>query len=186
MVSAQAASEQVRYFLGPFLPAPVVRPGLIPVVPDLPGLAVQIVHSEDVGRAFARAATTDVRGAFNVAAEPVLTPRVLGEALHARPVRLPTWLARGIVGLTWKLRMQPTDPGWVELALRVPLMGTGRARTELGWAPAHDARDTLLEALDGVRRGAGRPTPALRAITSPVGQLVGGARSLFPRTGGRT
>ena len=44
------------------------------------------MHSLDVGEAYRLAATSDVRGAFNVAAEPVIDPEVLGEVLGARRV----------------------------------------------------------------------------------------------------
>jgi nucleoside-diphosphate-sugar epimerase len=48
------------------------------------------------------------------------------------------------------------------MALAVPVMDTTRARTELGWAPTHDAGATLLELLDGMREGADDDTPPLR------------------------
>src|SRR3954452_10005706 len=67
---AEAASEIRRYFVGPFLPSPLVRPGLIPVVPDVERLRFQAVHSLDVGDAYRLAVVRDdARGAYNVAAE---------------------------------------------------------------------------------------------------------------------
>jgi UDP-glucose 4-epimerase len=59
--------------------------------------------------------------------------------------------------------VQPTDPGWVDLALLTPTMNGGRARRELGWAPTHDARDVLREALSGAAAAAGADTPPLRS-----------------------
>src|SRR3954449_1015392 len=47
----QAASEIRRYFIGPFLPSPLVHPRLIPVFPAPDGLRFQAVHSHDVGDA---------------------------------------------------------------------------------------------------------------------------------------
>jgi len=131
------------------------------VVPDLDGLRFQAVHADDVGEAYRLAVVGDVAGAFNVAADPVLDPALLGEILGARPVRLPTELVRRAVDLTWRLRLQPTPPGWVDMALAVPVMDTTRARQELGWTPRRSATDALLELLDGVRGGAGGPTPPL-------------------------
>ena len=157
----EAASEIRRLFAGPLLPSPLVRPELIPVVPDLDGLRFQAVHADDVGEAYRLAVVGDVAGAFNVAADPVLDPALLGEILGARPVRLPTELVRRAVDLTWRLRLQPTPPGWVDMALAVPVMDTTRARQELGWTPRRSATDALLELLDGVRGGAGGPTPPL-------------------------
>jgi UDP-glucose 4-epimerase len=40
-------------------------------------------------------------------------------------------------------------------------MDTARARDELGWAPRRRATDALLELIDGLREGAGGPTPPL-------------------------
>ena len=70
----EAASGIRRLFAGPLLPSRLVRPGLIPVVPDTPRLRFQAVHSRDVGDAYRLAIVGDARGAFNVAAEPVLDP----------------------------------------------------------------------------------------------------------------
>jgi hypothetical protein len=47
------------------------------------------------------------------------------------------------------------------MALAVPLMDIGRARRELGWAPAHTAGDALLELIDAMRRGDGLQTAPL-------------------------
>ena len=58
VVQGRAASEQARYFLGPFVPMPLLRRGLLPVVPALPRLAMQVVHTDDVAAAFAAATVT--------------------------------------------------------------------------------------------------------------------------------
>ena len=157
----EAASGIRRLFAGPLLPSPLVRPGLVPFVPDTPRLRFQAVHSRDVGDAYRLAVVGDARGAFNVAAEPVLDPAELARLLGARKVRVPGGLLRGLADATWRLHLQPTPPGWVDLALGVPLLDTGRARSELGWEPRHRAGEALLELLDGMRDRAGAPTPPL-------------------------
>ena len=80
----EAATGIRRLFAGPFLPSALLRKELIPVVPDVPRLRFQAVHSLDVGEAYRLAVVGDARGAFNVAAEPVIDPEVLGEVLGAR------------------------------------------------------------------------------------------------------
>ena len=81
-----AASEIRRYFAGPLLPNALVRPSRIPVVPDTPRLRFQAVHSLDVGDAYRRAIVDDAaRGAYNVAAEPMLDPERLAALLGAPP-----------------------------------------------------------------------------------------------------
>jgi UDP-glucose 4-epimerase len=161
-----AATGIRRLFAGPFLPSPLVRRSLIPFVPDVPRLRVQAVHSLDVGDAYRRALLADVRGAFNVAAEPALDAGTLGAALGARPVPLSAGALHRAAGLSWRLRLQPTPPGWVDLALAVPLMDVTRARRELGWTPRTTAIEALLELLDGLRDGAGFPTPPLAPGTT--------------------
>jgi nucleoside-diphosphate-sugar epimerase len=163
----EAATGIRRLFAGPFLPSPLLNPGLLPVVPSLPNLVFQAVHSHDVGEASRLAATSDeARGPYNVAAEPVLDPDVVATALGARTVPIPARVARGLAAATFRLRLQPTEPGWLDMALAVPIMDTARARSDLGWAPAHTATDTLLELLEGISGGAGIATPPLDPSTS--------------------
>jgi nucleoside-diphosphate-sugar epimerase len=157
----EAGAEIRRYFAGPFVPSPLVRRGLIPVVPDVPRLRFQAVHSYDVGEAFRLAITRDVRGAFNVAAEPVLDPDRLAEILDARKLPLTPEILRRGADLTWRLRLQPSPSGWVDMALAVPLMDTSRARSELGWEPKHTSAEALLDLIAGIRDSAGAATPPL-------------------------
>lgn len=122
---------------------------------------------------------SDVSGAFNVAAEPVLDPDRLAELFGARKVPVPPAVLRGAAEVTWRLRLQPTPPGWVDMALAVPLMDTTRARTELGWEPTRTAEDALLEVVEGMAESAGAPTPVLepgrrlREVLSGLGQRQG-------------
>ena len=160
-----AASGIRRLFVGPFLPSPLLRPSLLRLVPDIQNLRFQAVHSLDVGEAYARAVVGDVAGAFNVVAEPVLDPERLANILDARPVRLPPRAARVAVDLTYRLRLHPTPPGWLDLALNVPLLDAGRAHRELGWQPRRSAEDALLELLAGLRERAGLETPPLAPDT---------------------
>jgi nucleoside-diphosphate-sugar epimerase len=164
--SRHAATGIRRLFAGPLLPRFLVRPGLIPIVPRLERLRFQAVHSDDVGQAYRLAAVGDARGAFNVAAEPVLDPDELGRLLGARPVPVPAALLRGGAKVSWRLRLQPSPPGWVDMALGVPLMDVTRARTELGWSPERSSGDALLELIDGIREAGGVDTPPLSPATS--------------------
>src|SRR3954452_16054325 len=158
----EAASEIRRLFAGPLLPSPLIRRGLVPIVPRVERLRFQAVHSHDVGSAYALAVVTEsARGAFNIAAEPVLDPDVLAEALGARTVPVPAAVLRAAAALTWKARLQPTSPGWVDMALAVPLMDTTRAREQLGWTPRWTSVDAFLDLFGGLRDRAGYATPPL-------------------------
>jgi UDP-glucose 4-epimerase len=161
----EAASEIRRLFAGPFLPSPLLRRELIPIVPNVDRLRFQAVHSLDVGEAYRLAALGEARGAFNIAADPILDPQELGRALGARPVPMPGGVLRAGAAITWRLRLQPSEPGWVDMALGVPLMDTTRARQELGWEPRHSSVEALLELIDGLRSRSGIDTPPLARQT---------------------
>lgn len=150
-----------KLFLGPLVPRKLLRRSFIPVVPDNPRLVFQAVHSLDVGEAYRLAVVSDVRGPFNVAAEPVLDPAALARALDARPLPIPPPVLRVAVHATWLARLQPMSGGWIDMAHGVPIMDTARAYAELGWRPRHRADDALREVIDGLRENDGLATPAL-------------------------
>src|SRR5215217_2548713 len=179
----EAASGIRRLCAGPLLPSALVQRRLIPVVPAHPRLVFQAVHSYDVGEAYRLAVVReDARGAFNVAADPVLDPQELGRALGARPVRVPAGLLRRGAALSYRLRLQPSEPGWVDMGLAVPVMDVSRARSELGWSPRHSASDALLDLIEGIREGAGLETPPL----APGGAGPLRAREFASGVGART
>jgi nucleoside-diphosphate-sugar epimerase len=165
---AEAGTEIRRYFAGPLLPSVLVRPEFLRLVPELPRLVVQAVHADDVAEAYRLVITTpDARGAFNVAAEPVLDPDVLARELRAVKVPVRARILRALADLTWRAHLQPTEPGWLDMGLTVPVMATARIRA-LGWAPRWTSVEALRELLDGMSRGRG----------------LEGAPPLDPRTGG--
>jgi UDP-glucose 4-epimerase len=157
----EAASGVRRLFIGPFLPNFMVRTAFVPLVPDIDVLRFQCVHSLDVGDAYRLALVRRVHGAFNVAADPVLGPEELGGILGARRVKTPRALLRWGAAASWRLRLQPTPEGWVDMGYQAPIMDTARARRELGWTPKYTSIEALTELLEGLRTGAGYPTPVL-------------------------
>jgi UDP-glucose 4-epimerase len=159
-----SADAQRRLFAGPLLPSPLVRRQLVPLVPDLPGMRFQVLHSHDAAEAYRLALLSDARGAFNVAADPVIDAASLGELLGARPVPLPLPAARAALNVLWRLHIVPASPYLLELALSLPLMDISRIDRELGWRPTVDALDTLTEVIDGIRDGATGATPPLSGV----------------------
>jgi len=174
-----AGSEVRRLFAGPLLPRALMRPGRVPFVPDIDGLLFQAVHSLDAGQAYRLAATSEVRGAFNIAADPVLDPHVLARVFQTRRLRVPARALRSLAALSWRLHLQPSPPGWLDMALAAPIMDTSRARHELGWMPRYSSTEALLELLAGIHDGAGAATAPLSPSTTGrlrVRQLVSGIR----------
>jgi nucleoside-diphosphate-sugar epimerase len=178
----EAASGIRRLFAGPLVPGSLLRPGLIPVVPDIDRLVFQAVHSYDAGDAYRLALIGDAAGPFNIAAEPVLDPAELARVLRARRVPAPPGVLRAAAGLTYKLRLQPSEPGWLDMGLQCPVMDVTRAHERLGWSPRHSSTDALRDLLDGMREGSGLDTPPLE----PGGAGPLRARELLSGVGART
>jgi UDP-glucose 4-epimerase len=177
----EAASGIRRLFLGPFLPGSLTRAGLFPVIPEIPGLAFQAVHSKDVAEAYRLAIHSTEHGAFNVAAEPVIDTETLANIARARPMRVPARLIRAAAAASWRLRLQPSPPGWVDLGLRAPLMDTSSARQTLGWNPRFTGVEALGELAAGLRENAGMPTPSLDAAAGGRARI----REIVTGVGGR-
>ncbi|HZB47894.1 MAG TPA: NAD-dependent epimerase/dehydratase family protein [Mycobacteriales bacterium] len=164
-----AAGEIARFFLGPLVPTSLIRPKLLPVLPWPRGLRGQIVHADDLADAFARGLLTGATGGLNVATEPLLTRALVADLLGARPFDVPPRAVRGLVSGSWRLHLQPTDAGWIDMAGQVPVMDTGRARG-LGWAPARPTREVLREFLAALADGTGTGSPALAPRTPVFGR----------------
>jgi len=158
-----AAQQQRRLFLGPLVPNRLVRPGTVPVVPDVPGLRFQAVHSDDLGEAYRAAVLRPVRGAFNIAAPPVLDAPALAELLHARVVPVPRGPVRAAVRTAWGLHLVPASAELLDAFLSLPLMDTGKAESDLDWRPQRSGLEAVEAFLRGLREESGAPTPPLRS-----------------------
>ena len=140
-----AASEIVGLFLGRWVPTRWMQRHRLPFLPLAPRFVSQVVHADDVADAFWRAIDQTAGGAFNLAAEPVVTPDHVAHAFGTRVLPVPYRVMRAAALVTWLLRLQPTEPGWLDIAAKIPVMSTDRARSVLGWAPRHTADATLRQ-----------------------------------------
>jgi nucleoside-diphosphate-sugar epimerase len=154
-----AATEQRRIFAGPFVPRALATN--LPVLPYPRGLEFQALHTDDAVDAFARALTSGARGAFNLAAEPVLDGARLAEILDARLVQVPPWMVHSALATAWHLRVAPADPALFDLVCHLPLVDSTRVHDELGWTPAHRATEAFAEFVEGLRHGTGDATVPL-------------------------
>ena len=159
----ESASQQRGLFAGPLLPGRLIGRGLMPILPWPHGLRFQAVHADDLADAYCRAILDPVRGAFNIAAEPIVTGERLAALLRARLLPIPPQLVRGSMWGAWRAHVLPAPPELFEMALRLPVMSTRRAGAELGWSPRHSGIDAVSAFLDGLRQGARGPTPPLSA-----------------------
>jgi nucleoside-diphosphate-sugar epimerase len=170
----QAASALLRYAVPGYVPARAL--GWVPVVPLDRSIAIPMVHADDVAEAVERVLTRTALGAFNLASAPPVRPWHICSALGARLVPVPGSVLRAAVAASWRVRLQQVDPGWVDLALSVPLLDSSKAHRVLGWSPTMNADDVLDEVVAGLREAAAGPTPVLRPRT-----LAGRARDLVRR-----
>jgi UDP-glucose 4-epimerase len=159
-----AGSQIGRYFLGPLIPKFVLNRLWLPLLPVPAQFKFQVVHADDIADAYWRVVDQHASGAFNVAADPVFTPELLAGMLGARRIlHVPVGLVRAVVGISWVLRLQASDPGWIDMAANVPVMSTARVREELGWTPRYNSLEALQAVLDGLSEGDGvEASPTLR------------------------
>ena len=172
-----AASEQRRIFAGPLVPGIVAR--ATPVLPYPRGLRFQVLHTDDAAEACRRALTTDVRGAFNLAADPVVTGELLADVMGARLVEISPKVVRAGMATAWNLRAAPAEPALFDLVMALPLLDCSRARTELSWSPRVSSREALTELVDGMAAGAGADTAPLErdGLRARLRELAAGAGS---------
>jgi UDP-glucose 4-epimerase len=162
---ARAATQQRRLFMGPLVPDTLLRSKL-PVVPMPADLRLQTVHTSDIAEGYAAAVSKDVRGAFNLAAEPVLGPHELAGLLGGRWLPAPARAMRAGLAAAWTAHAVPASPQLFDLLMSVPMMSAQRARDELGWTPRVSAPDAVRSFLDGLGSDSDVPTPPLTDATS--------------------
>ncbi|WP_029111728.1 NAD-dependent epimerase/dehydratase family protein [Mycobacterium sp. URHB0044] len=155
-----AASGLMRYALPGYVPMRVVP--LVPLLPLDRRLCIPVVHADDVAGAFVRVIERRARGPFNVAAEPPVSRDDVGEVLGAKPIHVPSAVLGGLADVAWRLRLQPVDRGWLDMAFSVPLLDCGRARAELDWSPTWSSTEALADVITGIGEHAHYGSPPLR------------------------
>lgn len=141
------------------LPGPVRRvsqalPLLKPPFPD-PGTPLQLVHHDDVASAITLAVTTDSAppGAYNIAGDGVLSMSAVGDALGARPLKVPRAAAVATSEVMARLPFVPSSLEWLHAGRTSVVMDTTKAREQLGWRPKFTAAETLSALASYVSQG---------------------------------
>src|SRR3954462_3079774 len=126
-------------------------PFLKPVLPD-PGTPFQLVHQDDVAQALVAAITGRGQpGIYNLAGEGTISFGDLASAIGWYSVPVPNFAVDGTAELIARVPFVPSEFQWINAA-RVPvLMDTQKAREKLGWDPAYDTRETLLDTVASAR-----------------------------------
>ena len=116
-------------------------PGLPALVPDLP---LQLIHQEDVAEALRLCVVgAGAPGAYNIAADDVITFVDVARELGLRAVRLPGGPVASLARAVAKLPYLPSGAQWVEAMSHPAIMDTTKAKTQLGWRPRHTAIESL-------------------------------------------
>jgi UDP-glucose 4-epimerase len=149
--TARTMLQEIPYYrLGEAIPAPVARllgsmPVLRPVIPD-PGTPFQLVHEQDVARAFvAGVRGVGEPGPYNLAAAGVLGFGDLASALGWYSVPVPKPVVGATAEVVMRLPLMPESTAWIHSVRRPVLMRTDRARRLLRWRPQSSAQATLAE-----------------------------------------
>lgn len=170
---AAAAQEIARYFLGPLVPARLLRQGLLPFLPLPAKVRTQAVHADDVADAYRRVIVERARGAFNVAADDLLRGPGLARIVdHGRLVEIPPAVVRSVVTVAYESRAVRTDPGWVDMAMGAPVLDTARIKEELGWVPRFTAGEAVADLLGGMTVGQGAGSAPMRPATPRLSRRV--------------
>jgi nucleoside-diphosphate-sugar epimerase len=118
------------------------------------------MHTDDVAEAYRLVAlSAEARGAYNVAADPVIDAERFAEVLGTRVVPVPGPVAKLALDALWRMHVVPAEPPLFDLLMGLPLMDTTRLR-DLGWSPRVPADDALREVLVGMADHAGANTPS--------------------------
>jgi UDP-glucose 4-epimerase len=114
-------------------------------IPTLLGFdpMVQVVHQDDVVTAIERAMRPGVRGIFNVAGPAPLPLSRLVEHTGRPRLAIPHFVATGVIQSLWRYRVTSFPAPELDHIRYVCMVDDRRARSELGYAPAHDIADTV-------------------------------------------
>jgi nucleoside-diphosphate-sugar epimerase len=138
-----AAAAQRMLALARRLPVPIPVPA-----PDLP---MQFIHEEDVGQALLGCVlAAGPPGAYNIAADGVVTVADVIREIGLTPVPIPAGLASGAAraaAMIPPLPFVPPASEWVEAATHPAIMDTTKAKRELGWRPRYSALEALRATL---------------------------------------
>ena len=109
---------------------------------------MQFIHEDDTAEAFYLAATKEMSGAFNLAADEGLRYSELAKELGKPFVTMPAWLIYSLVETLYRLRLLPFGKAQLDY-IRYPLsMDVTKIQEELGFTPKYTSRQALHSFLE--------------------------------------
>jgi nucleoside-diphosphate-sugar epimerase len=123
--------------------------GRPPIVVRVDSRPVQVLHLDDAASALVLAATSDVRGVFNVAADSWLEAADVEELVGRRHLPgVPPEIAERTLGALWSTGLGDAPPALVPYLVHPWVVANDRI-TAAGWAPRHTNEEAILLASPG-------------------------------------
>jgi nucleoside-diphosphate-sugar epimerase len=127
-------------------------------------MPVQVVHVDDLAQALALAATRELVGVFNVAADGWLDADAARALLpRSRVPPVPREALERVLRRTWATGMGDIPPGVVPYLVHPWVIANDKLKGE-GWAPSRTNEDAIREALYAL--------PPRRAKSGPIAAAV--------------
>ena len=125
-------------------PALTLMGSLLAVFPD-DGGRTQLIHQDDLARAFCEAVFRDAPGPFLLVTHDSIAHEDLAEISGGRVIRLPVRATEVALDAAHALRLAPVSSEWAVSGDRVGVLG--RARDVLGWEPTATSRESAYAML---------------------------------------
>jgi nucleoside-diphosphate-sugar epimerase len=123
------------------VPFPVALPVPVPTTP------LQLIHEDDVGRAFVQCIVgAGPPGAYNIAGDGIITGADVARELGFTPIPLPREPVQGAARVLAAVPSPPFGPPiteWAEAVSHPSIMDTTKAKKELGWEPRFSSVEAL-------------------------------------------
>jgi nucleoside-diphosphate-sugar epimerase len=153
------------------LPARIIL-GRPPIRVRGAALLAQVVHVDDLAAALALAATTELPGVYNVAADGWLEPDEL-RALLPRAVvpAVPEEALERALGGTWALGIGDIPPGVVPYLAHPWVIANDKLKAA-GWRPTRSNHDAVAEALFALPPRRGRSGVVAAVVAAVLAALL--------------
>lgn len=134
---------------GPSVDNYVSRMLFLPVTVSVKGFnpAVQLVHENDFVDACLLALDKRIPGIFNISGDGTLTAEEIARVIGTKLIPMAASILYPLLELLWRIRAPGVEvnSGYLDYARYSFIASNKKAKDELGFAPKHTSKETLLE-----------------------------------------